>query len=178
MQPLFSTKEREIILDYLLDNPDEKVNMNALARDLKISPGQVHHYLNILKKHGLFKNKKLGDNAIVRSLRITKNLGRIKNARVVGCIRKKVSGIKGVGVYGSWADGTNKKYSDLDLWLKTDKDLTDLELAKLNKELSKRVGVPVEVLVTTQERLKHLKSKTESLYYSLFNSVKVWGEVL
>ena len=175
MQPLFSTKERELILDYLLDNPGEEVNMNALARKLEVSPGQVHHYLKILEGHGLFKDKRLVDNAITRALRLLKNLAEIEDFELVKTIRKKVRKAEGVGVYGSWANGSNKSSSDLDIWVKSDKDLSDLNLAKLNKELSAQVGVSVEVLVLTPERMRHLKSKAESLYHSLFNSVILWG---
>ncbi|MCD6522168.1 MAG: nucleotidyltransferase domain-containing protein [Candidatus Diapherotrites archaeon] len=178
MQPLFSTKERELILDYLLDNPNEEINMNALARKLGVSPSQVHHYLGILKKEGLFKNKKLVDNAITRSLRVVKNLSKIKKSQIIKRIRKKFPRVRGVGVYGSWANGTNRKGSDLDLWIKIDKDLSDLDLAKINKELSKRMEVSVEVLVATPERMEHLRKNVESLYYSLFNSITIWGESL
>lgn len=178
MQPLFSTKERELILDYLLDNPDEEINMNGLARKLGVSPGQVHHYLGILEKQGLFRNRKLVDNAITRSLRVVKNLNRIKESRAVERIRKKLPRAKGIGVYGSWANGTNKWSSDLDLWVKINKDLSDLELAKLNKELSEKIGVSVEVLIATPDRMEHLRKNVESLYHSLFNSITLWGESL
>ncbi len=176
MQPLFSTKERELILDYLLGNPNEEINMNALARKLGVSPGQVHHYLGILEGCGLFKNKMLVDNAMTHTLRLSKNLARMGRFEVIKTIRKRVKRAVGIGVYGSWANGSNKKGSDMDIWVKSDVDLNDLDLSKLNKELSIRAGVPVEVLVLTAERMKHLKNKAESLYYSLFNSITLWGE--
>lgn len=177
MQQLYSTKEREIILDYLLENPDEKINMNALARKLKVSPAQVYNYLKILEKYRLFKGK-LIDNSISRSLRMLKNLNEIKKSGVIEQIKKKIKNVKGIGVYGSWANGTNHSRSDLDLWIKTEKDLSDLELAQLNKGLSKTIKAPVEVIVLTPERMTHLKEKTESLYYSLFNSILLWGDAL
>ena len=176
MQPLFSTKERELILDYLLDNPDKEINMNALARELKVSPGQVHHYLAILETKGLFKNKKLSNNPATRALRFIKNLMKLEGAKIIKTIIKKTDKPTGIGVYGSWANGSNKQNSDLDIWIKSTNDLSDLELSKLNRELSERMGVSVELLILTPKRMDHLKNKTEALYYSLFNSITLWGE--
>ena len=177
MQPLFSTPEREKILDGLLDNPGP-LNAGAMAKALAVSRSQVYNYIGLLEGRGLFKNGKLVDNATTRSLRATKNLMAMRGAGAVSAIRKRLPKAKGIGVYGSWAKGANTPTSDVDIWVKLDRDVDDLSLARLNKELSTKIGAPVEVLAASPARMEHLRKTAESVYHSLFNSVTLWGESL
>ena len=43
-----------------------------------------------------------------------------------------------MGIYGSWAYGTNNIYSDFDIWVKTDFYLDEKELAFLEKRYGKK----------------------------------------
>lgn len=176
MQALFSTDERERIIRYLLENPSEEIGINALARKLNVSPSQVHKYVSLLRESGIAKGMKLRDVPLVHALRLVDNLRRIERARIVGLTRKNLPGIRGMGIYGGWADGSNTETSDLDIWIRMETEPDDIRLAGLRKALEGKIGVPVDILVATPERLGHLRKKSESLYHSLYHSIKLWGE--
>ena len=178
IQPLYSTKEREIILNYLLDHPSEKINMNQLARKLKISVGQVHKYISILRREGIVKGDSLQDTPTVRSLRILYNLQKINKKKIVQLLKRHFPDISGIGIYGSWAKGTNIENADLDIWIKIEKSPLDINIAKTRKEIEIVIGVPVDLTMATPESMKHFREKSDSFYFSLYNGIKLWGEEL
>ena len=178
IQPLFSTKERELILAYLLDHPSEKINMNQLARKLKISVGQIHKYVSILRKEGIVKGIGIQDTPMVRSLRVLRNLQRIEEKKLINRLKRHIPNILGIGIYGSWADGTNKENADLDVWIKLEKSPADIDIAKTRKELENVILVPVDITIATPEHMKHFREKSDSFYFSLYNGIKLWGEEL
>jgi len=178
IQPLYSTKEREKILSHLLDHPSEKINMNQLARRLKISVGQVHKYVSILRKEGIVKGDSLQDTATIRSLRVLCNLQKINEKKIIQLLKRHLPDISGIGIYGSWAKGTNIENADLDLWIKMKKSPSDIDIAKTRKEIETVIGVPVDLTIATSESMKHFREKSDSFYFSLFNGIKLWGEEL
>lgn len=178
VQPLFSTKERELILAYLLDHPSEKINMNQLARKLKVSVGQIHKYVSILRKEGIVKGISIQDTSMVRSLRVLRNLQRIGERKLINRLKRRIPDISGIGIYGSWANGTNTENADLDIWIKLEKSPADIDIAKTRKELENVIRVPVDITIATPERMKHFREKSDSFYFSLYNGIKLWGEEL
>ena len=178
IQPLFSTPERERIMEHLLEHPSEEISMNALARKLRVSPGLVHKHVSLLRKNGLVRGRKLLDTPLVRALRVVDNLRRVEEAALPNILRKHLAAAKGFGMYGSWSNGSNSETADLDIWVKLEKEPKDSELAALRKRLEGALGVSVDVLIATPDRLEHLRAKSESLYYSLYNSILLWGEPL
>jgi predicted nucleotidyltransferase len=86
---------------------------------------------------------------------------------------------KGLGLYGSWARGTNHQDSDLDVWLSADSLPPESELARLQRDLSLQAGVEVNLLVLIPEKLERLKREDPPFYNSLvINSVTLKGEPL
>ncbi|MBI5035829.1 hypothetical protein HZC09_00655 [Candidatus Micrarchaeota archaeon] len=178
IRELLSTEEREKILGHLLGHPAEKINMNALARTLKVSPGQVHKYVAILRKEGLAKKDGFRETPVTRALRVLFNLKKIKEAGLVETMRRRFRKATGIGVYGSWAAGTNVENADLDLWLKMQLEPGDLEIARARKEAEKRIGAPVDFTIATPERLERFREKSDAFYFSLYHGILLWGEDL
>ncbi|MFH1448245.1 MAG: nucleotidyltransferase domain-containing protein [Candidatus Micrarchaeota archaeon] len=176
--PLFATKEREKILDYLLEHPSERINMNGLARKLHLSPGQIHKYITILRKAGLVEKDTIKETPLTGVLRLTHNLKRIAQTKLVDILRRGFPRVKGIGIYGSWASGTNLEDADLDIWLKIEKEPADENMAKMRKKLEKKLGIPVDIVIATPERLKHFQEKSDSFYFSLYHGRILWGEGL
>ena len=172
---LFSTLQRERIMKRLL-YASSAASFRKTALETKVSPSQVHKYLTILKKHKLVEGSKLRDSALVRALRLTENLVFLENANVLGLVRSKLSGVRGVGLYGSWANGTNNEKSDIDLWVLVEKQPIDLAVGKARRFLEEKLGKTVDLTILTPERLKVLKAKNPAFYSSLFNSVKLCGD--
>ncbi|MFH1199782.1 MAG: nucleotidyltransferase domain-containing protein [Candidatus Micrarchaeota archaeon] len=176
---LFSTGERQKILGYLLSHPSQGMTMRALAKKLGLSAGQIHKYFAILGKEGLFEQGRLKEGPLISSLRLLWNVKRIEEAGVVGIIRHRIGAVAGIGLYGSWASGTNAEGSDLDLWVKTEAEPEDdLKLAKARKEIESRLGVPVDVVIASSQRLARLREKSDAFYFSLYNGRVLWGEGL
>ena len=178
IQPLFSTKERELILAYLLDHPSEKINMNQLARKLRISVGQIHKYISILRREGIVKDNNLQDTPTIRSLRILHNLQKINERKVIQLLKRSIPDILGIGIYGSWAKGTNIENADLDIWIKIKKSPSDIDIAKTRKEIESAIRVSVDMTIATPESMKHFREKSDSFYFSLYNGIKLWGKEL
>lgn len=178
MTLLFSTPERERILRYLLYNPEKKATMRQIAKELSVSPSQVHKYVSMLRETGILKGMELQDMPLVRSLRLTQNLLRLRDTKTVGLLKRKIPGLKGVGMFGSWAEGSNSESSDLDLWIKVEKEPELLLLAETRRELEKRIGVSVDLVVLDEKRIKAHMEKNPPFYFSLFYSIRLWGEVV
>ena len=106
------------------------------------------------------------------------NIKRIQEAKVVDVLRGRFPESEGIGIYGSWAHGTNFEGADLDIWLSMKKEPEDLKIAKARRELEERAGVPVDITTATPERLKHFREKSEAFYFSLYNGLILWGEGL
>jgi predicted nucleotidyltransferase/DNA-directed RNA polymerase subunit H (RpoH/RPB5) len=178
IHPLLSTEEREKILGYLLMHPSEKINMNGVARELGLSPGQVHKYVSILRKEGLVEKDEWKEVPLAHSLRLLFNIKKVGGAGIVDVLRRELPGVEGIGIFGSWASGTNAEGSDLDIWVKMGKEPEELAVAKARKRLEGKVGVPVDIVIATPERMKHFREKSDAFYFSLYNGRILWGEGL
>ncbi len=173
-----STEERERILSYLLQHQPKEINMNRIAKELGLSPGQIHKYINILRRNRILGGTGISDTPLVRVLRITDNIFKIEDSKLIQEIRKSIRDTKGIGMYGSWAEGTNTETSDLDIWIKTEHEPEDIELAKLRRKLEKKLGSKVDMIILTKDRLSRLREKSDSFYFSLYYSMTLWGERL
>jgi predicted nucleotidyltransferase len=82
-----------------------------------------------------------------------------------------------LGLYGSWARGTNHQDSDLDVWIRADSLPPESELARLQMILSLQADSEVNLLVLTPEKLERLKREDPPFYNSLvLNSITLKGE--
>ena len=84
--------------------------------------------------------------------------------------------MKGVGIYGSMAKGTNTKDSDIDLWIMT-KPISEENLAKLTRVIMKFGNI--KPLYLTQDKLEILKKNDQLFYHALlFGSITIYGDEL
>lgn len=175
---LLSSEERETTLGYLLEHPSKEINMNELARLLKLSAGQIHKYVSILREMRLVRGNEFQDGPMTRALRAVWNLKRIEEAGLIRILRRRFPKANGIGIFGSWAGGTNLENADLDIWIKMDKEPEDMEVAKARKEIEIKMNIQIDLIVATPERLEHFKVKSEAFYFSLYNGRHLWGEAL
>ncbi len=175
---ILSTEDRVKILEYLLFHQIGKVGIRKVAAELKLSPALIHKYVNILEKEGIVMDGALVETLNVHALRLLFNLKRIEDAKITHTAKTRLKSIEGIGVYGSWSNGTNNEKSDLDLWLKIRDEPSDSELSKLRNELEAKIGVAVDITIATPERLKHFREKSDSFFYSLHHGKVLWGKNL
>jgi predicted nucleotidyltransferase len=175
---LLSTSERLKILAYVLSHPSEEIVPDRIARKVGVSRSQAHKYVAIMRGEGLVRGKQLEQGPVPDSLRLLMNTRRISEARLTDALRRRFPKATGIGVFGSWANGTNEEGSDLDVWLKMPAEPPDLEVARAKKETGEKLGAPLDMFIATPARLSRLREKSDAFYFSLYNGKLLWGEGL
>jgi predicted nucleotidyltransferase len=178
ISPLLSTKERVKILAHILRRPSDDIVPDRLAREAGVSKSQAHKYAGILRGCGVVKGRRLQETPAVHAIRALLNVEMLERANAVAIIRRHFPGASGIGMFGSFASGTNSEGSDLDIWIKVAAEPSDLEAAHAKRELSGRLGAPVDIVAATPKRLLHLREKSDAFYFSLYNGKVLWGDPL
>lgn len=175
-EKLFSSEERGRVVELLLYQAEGELKVRALARTAKVSPALVSCTIAILKKGGAVKGDRIDPlHPSVKAIKIMLNMEKIESTRLIQTIRMLFKDCGGMGLYGSWANGTNSKDSDLDLWAKTESG-SDEKIIRLRRIIKQKIGVEANIIVLTKKRLKELKENDFVFYCALHNSFVLWGE--
>lgn len=176
MKTYISNKNRKKLMLYLTDNPEKKIGVRSIAKICGVSPGFVSKFVSSLEKDGMIKKGELNlTNPELRALKILFNIEKIKITYEF--LKNKID-ILGMGVYGSWANGTNTSSSDIDLWILTKKDPTPIESANIRNAIRAKIGkVELNLVFLTNEKLELLKKKDPVFFYTLFHSFHIGGEM-
>ena len=172
---LFKTEERLKILYYIMYK--DEFTVVEVSKETKVSKGLVSRYLaylnekNLVERSGriyLFK-----DSAITRAIKTILNLDRIQLEKL------DLKWASSLGLFGSWASGTNTHESDVDLWVSVDKYPSEPGLSIFHRDLKIMTGSEVNLLILTPEKLERIKSQDVPFYNSLLkNSIILKGEKL
>jgi predicted nucleotidyltransferase len=173
IEGLFSTKERIKILNRVIYKSDY-ISVNKIARDIKLSNGLVSKYLNLISKEGIIK--RVDGKFVVKNSIQTKTVKILLNLNAFDAdFFKKYRFVKGSGLYGSFAKGTNTEESDIDLWLFIEKT-KESDLASMTTELRRHFG-NVKPLYLTKEKIQLLKKEDMAFYHSLtYGSIIIYGD--
>lgn len=170
---LFRTKERVILLRTVLNMP--ACTVQQVAGKTGISKGLVSQYLSLLECEGLLARK----NRTYRPAGSawTAAVKRFLNVCLVSAAFRKPAWSPGIGMYGSWAEGTNTEESDLDLWIFVKERPTGLAVAKIERAVSQALSAEVHILILDREKIADMK-KSDEPFYRLFTrqSVTLEGE--
>ena len=176
IQKMFSTNERIKILNYIMEDPTETYRVNDVSRKLKLSKGIVSGYFNLLLKQNILKKKGniflVNLNPLSRTIKILLNLNEIDIKPV---LKLKP---KAVGLYGSWAQGTNNKESDIDLWIRFDKTIKQEKIAEAQGKMRDKLKYEVNILCLDPERLEKIKRDKLFFHSLVFGSIILYGEGL
>ena len=172
---LFKTEERARILRYVMFR--SAFSVAEVSRATGVTKGLVSRYLRLLEEYGLLQKEgreySPHDGAHSRAIKLLLNLEKIEISTL------SLGSARGLGLYGSWARGTNHQESDLDVWIRADSLPPESDLARLQRDLSQQSESEVNLLVLTPEKLEKLKREDLPFYNSLvFNSVTLIGESL
>lgn len=172
---LLNPNKTSLIVAHILNNPDKTVKITEIAKELRVSKGSVSLAANGLMKEGILKEWTVDtENPRTRALKILLNTEAVVKSGAIGELMK--IGLGG-GVYGSWARGTNTGDSDIDLWIKPKKSFRQSDAAQTSREIRRKLGLQVQLLVLSKERVEQLKSNNAVFFYSLlFGSIKLFGE--
>ena len=172
---LFKTEERAKVLSYVMFR--SAFSVAEVSRATGVTKGLVSRYLRLLEEHGLLQKEgreySPHDSAHSRAIKLLLNLERIDKSTL------SLGSARGLGLYGSWARGTNHQDSDLDVWIRADSLPPESELARLQRDLGLQADTEVNLLVLTPEKLERLKKEDPPFYNSLvYNSVILKGELI
>jgi predicted nucleotidyltransferase len=163
---LFKTKERVRIISYILYH--KSLTVNQVSNETGITKGLVSRYLKYVHGVGLFTKTKNSyqpiDCAHTRAIKLLLNLNKININSL------DISWTTGIGIFGSWAQGTNTYESDLDIWVKVDAYPAEYQLARLQRDISAMAGLEVNMLVLTPEKMKLIKMADQPFYNSLLQT--------
>ena len=150
MNILFNTKLRRKLLAYSFTHTDEDFYVREIAAFINEDPGNLSRELRRMEEEGLFTSRIKGRAkyySLNRGYPLFKELKEIvfKTEGVEGSLRRIVNGYKGIStafIYGSYAKGSEKRGSDIDLILvgkysqtRFTRDIRILE-SKLNREIN------------------------------------------
>lgn len=165
---LFKTEERIRILRYVAGQ--RQVTTTAVAGATETSKPLVSRYLRLLVKGGFCtqRGRAYTWNENARSLAVK----RLLNIDLLAAAVPLPEWSRGIGIYGSYAEGTNTADSDLDLWVLVDEYTPDLEIlaARVEKDASAAAGTETNLLILTPERLSDLRETDQPFYTSLIRS--------
>lgn len=163
---LFKTKERVRIISYIMYQ--KNFTVNQVSNETGVTKGLVSRYLKYVHGAGLLsksgKSYQPIDCAYNRAIKLILNLNKINIKSL------DISWTTGIGVFGSWAQGTNTYESDLDIWVKVDTYPTEYQMARLQRDVSAMAGVEVNMLVLTPEKMKSIKKADQPFYNSLLRT--------
>jgi predicted nucleotidyltransferase len=161
------------IIRQILGNPEDEIHVRDIAKKLKVSPGLVSITVNEIKNLGFLKNGKADlENPQVRAYKI------MLNSEVLATLipLAKNLGARGLGIYGSYAKGTNTKDSDVDIWIKIDKYPEAATIAKFRADVRKKINTEPSLFFLTDEKISNLREENSSLYFSMYYGLLLWGE--
>lgn len=141
------------VLEFFLANPNTKIHINKLARELKIGPQTSIRYLRLYEAENILESESIG-NVVQFSLSneypLVKELKRLyinlllHDYNFVNNFTQSNPGIISLLLYGSHASGEYSEKSDIDLLVISQKKEIDITTVKqLEKQLNKEVQVSV-----------------------------------
>lgn len=157
--------------------------IRELAELLHCSPGTVHaaigkwKKLGFLKEHRYKNSKKYSlnlENSLLKSLRSFLN---VLFLWASPSFRKLVKEVDSCGIYGSYREGSNEKYSDIDLWVYSkDEEKDALSIREFGNAISRDLGYEVDILQLSSKSLKKLRTADKELYIRLKLTSLVFGK--
>ena len=163
---LFKTKERVRIISYIIYQ--KNFTVNQVSNETGVTKGLVSRYLRYAYGAGLLtkagQSYQPKDCANTRAIKLLLNLNKINIESL------DTDWTTGIGVFGSWAQGTNTNESDLDVWIKVDAYPAENQMARLQRDISTMAGAEVNMLVLTPEKMKSIKKADQPFLNSLIRT--------
>jgi hypothetical protein len=172
LQELFSTKEREKILNIFLF--EQGLNNASITRKAGVNKGLVSIFMRSLLYKGIVEKRDrryyFRSTPFVKQLKVLLNLSKLQD------IEELIPGsIIGMGLFGSWADGSNDVHSDIDLWMMMD-EIDHGDVGEVIHIIRDRISSEPNILLLTPKKWERMK-KEDVLFTSslLRNTITLAG---
>lgn len=155
---------------------EKELNLASISKKINMPSSNIIKNLPSLK--AILEIKKLGNikiysikkdyikyiEPIIERFRLETNLG--KNIEIIDLI-KKIPYITEIYLFGSYAKGTAKKESDIDLIIITElKNIIEKEI----NNIKKITPVPISTIYINNKKLNDIKNKTNSRFYNILTN--------
>ena len=147
---LFSSKVRIKLLDAFLSSPNARFYVRELQRKTSEDIKNIHRELQNLEGIGLLTSEVQGNQkyySVNENFFLYPELKAIifKTTGVLGLLKKALNKLEGIDVsfiYGSYAQGTESKSSDVDIFIIGNPDLTELNetIVGLEEQLDREIN--------------------------------------
>lgn len=147
---LFSSKVRIKLLDAFLSSPNARFYVRELQRKTSEDIKNIHQELQNLEGIGLLTSEVQGNQkyySVNENFFLYPELKAIifKTTGVLGLLKKALNKLEGIDVsfiYGSYAQGTESKSSDVDIFIIGNPDLTELNetIVGLEEQLDREIN--------------------------------------
>jgi predicted nucleotidyltransferase/Trp operon repressor len=157
-------------------------SVRDLARETKLSPAKITLFVKEFLKLGIllvtpYKNTKIisinKNNILAKQLISTIILQKLLFSNAINELKENSISI---GLYGSAAEGTLDKQSDIDLWAITPTNLGILQGGEIKQKLTKELGRETNIKYYTTKNVQELKEKDPIFFNELkYKSKIIWG---
>lgn len=176
---LFSSQTRVDLLNLFFNHPDERFYMREIARLIKYDISGVKRELDNLEKLGLLQSERAGN---LRYFWVNKNsplFAEFKNiifktTGIQGALKRALSKFRGIRVafiYGSYAQGTERKLSDINLLIVGKVNLPHLNATILG--LEEQLKREINYLVFDEAEFRRRKRQRDPFLKGLLRGRKV-----
>jgi predicted nucleotidyltransferase len=171
------------VMEYFLLNPNTKIHVNGLSRELKISTRTAQVFCNGYHEDGILLKEEVGNihqfslnGDDQRALALKRFMGPflVSDKSCLKPFLKKNGNVLSVSIYGSFASGEYGDMSDLDILVLTadekqpeTRDIASIEL---------RLGREVAVTSISLAKWRAMERRKDSFFLSVRKSaITVWG---
>jgi len=171
----FVTPKSLTVLHFLLDDPMEQFHEREIVRRTGVSVGAVNQILRKLHKAGLVEKDRRGRTNLFKANLKSPVARQFKILFNVSTLNEIVDRVKQVSeriiLFGSCAEGTDVKDSDIDMFILTpDAETVQHEIRLYEQKVDRRLS---PIIVDSNELAK-MKSKDKPLYERISRGITLW----
>jgi len=171
----FITRKSLDVLYFLLSNPMEQFHGREIVRRTSASVGAVNQFLREFHKRGLVEMDRRGKTNLYRANLKNPAARQFKVLFNVLALNELVDKIKHVSdrivLFGSCAEGTDVKDSDIDLFVLTsDPEAIQHEIRLYERKIDRRIA---SIIVNSNEFAK-MKTRDKPLYERISKGIALW----
>jgi len=163
------------VLYFLLSNPMEQFHEREVVRRTGVSVGAVNQILRRFQRVGLVEMDRRGKTNLYRAnLRnpVARQFKVLFNVLALNDLVDKVKQISDrIVLFGSCAEGTDVKDSDIDLFILTSDTETVNHEVRLCEEKTERRLSPI---IVDSNELAKMKTKDKPLYERILRGITLW----
>lgn len=173
------TQNQTLLLEIFFNHPEQAHYLRELARFLGKKPGVFQHDINCLVAEKILIDYYQANSRFFKLNKRYPLYQELKNiffktTGVAGTLKKelkKITGIKQAFIYGSFAIGKERDFSDIDICLIG--SLKENELLDLFNKLEKKLGREINYLLMTESELQKKIKEKNSFIENIFKKKKI-----